>query len=436
MGLSYYNKDDHVNAERYFLRALDINPKYINTLNNMGNLKKNLDLDNEALDFYLKSLEVNPKILETHYNIASLYQSMGNFEKAKNHYNECLRLEPKFTKADRNIAMMTNYSVNNDHLNDMKNRIETLKLNDQEKIELHFALGKALDDLDDNENAFFNFEKANSKKKKLTNYDIKNDINLFYNIKKKFSDNQLNQIEPNKRKLIFIVGMPRSGTSLAEQIVWSHKNIYGGGELNFISDKFIHKFMDGGELTEENLPKNFYNEISEFQKFYLSKIASIDNSSKIFIDKAPLNFRWIGLILTIFPNSKIIHCKRNILDNCWSIYKNNFDGNLDFSYNQKDLGNFYNIYQDLMSFWNKKFENKIYNLIYENLINNQELEIKSLIKFCGVEWDSNCLKFYENKKTIKTVSFVQARKPIFKSSINASNKYKNYLKELTSIVKN
>ena len=127
--------------------------------------------------------------------------------------------------------------------------------------------------------------------------------------------------------------------------------------------------------------------------------------------------------------------KRNSVENCWSIYKNNFDGNIDFSNNLTDLGSFYNLYTDLMSYWNEKFKDKIYNLKYENLVNNPEIETKSLIDFCGLDWDPKCLEFYKNKKTIKTVSFAQARKPIYRSSINISDKYSIYLDKLKSILK-
>ena len=168
---------------------------------------------------------------------------------------------------------------------------------------------------------------------------------------------------------------------------------------------------------------------------YLDKVSLIDNSNKCLTDKAPLNFRWIGFINTIFPNSKIINCKRNSLDNCWSIYKNNFDAGLNFSFNLNDLGKFYNLYEDLIFFWKSKYPNKIYDLEYEKLINDQENEIKKILAFCELEWDPNCLKHYNNNRLIKTVSTVQARQPIYISSIKLSDSYSGYLSELESILK-
>jgi len=331
--------------------------------------------------------------------------------------------------------MITKYSSKNKHFLDMQKKLTDENLNNFEKLELHFALGKAYDDLKDYKNSFFHIEHANSLKKKITKYNIENDVKLFDNIKSFFSKISLNKLNSNKKKIIFILGMPRSGTTLVEQIISSHKNVYGGGEIPILGQAFYEKFKNNNQLNKNNEISINYNELIDIQKKYIEQISIIDGSQKVFTDKAPLNFRWIGFILSVFPNSKIIHCKRNKIDNCWSIYKNNFAGSLNFSYNLEDLGFFHNLYEELMSFWNNKFKDKIYNLSYEDLINNQDAQIKLLIKFCGLDWDPNCLEFHKNTKIIKTVSFEQARKPIYKSSINSSSKYLKYLNKLESVLK-
>ena len=436
MGASYYNKKNLVEAEYYFNRALEINPNYINALNNLGNLKKDLDLVDEAKNFYIKSIKLNDNVAETHFNLGILYQESGDFEKSLYHYKKTLEINPKFVKADHGIANITKYSSKNKHFLDMQKKLTDENLNDFEKSELHFAVGKAYDDLKDYKNSFFHIEHANSLKKKVTKYNIENDVKLFDNIKSFFSKIFLNQLNFNKKKIIFILGMPRSGTSLVEQIISNHKNVYGGGEIPILGQVFFEKFKNNNQLNKNNeISINFYNELIDIQKKYIEQISIIDNSQKVFTDKAPLNFRWIGFILSLFPSSKIIHCKRNKIDNCWSIYKNNFAGGLNFSNNLEDLGFFHNLYEELMSFWNNKFKDKIYNLSYEDLVSNPDAQIKPLIKFCGLDWDPNCLEFHKNTKTIKTASFAQARKPIYKSSVNSSSKYLKYLSKLKSILK-
>ena len=408
MGISQHKNKDFVKAEKYFEKALKINPNYINVLNNFGNLKKDLDKVDEAIKYYEKSVNINNNILITNYNLSSMYIQKGEYNKAIKHLKKTLEINPKFTTADRTLSLITKYEKNNKHFMAMKEKKNNLKFKDTELIELNFALGKAFEDLKDYKNAFIHIKEANDSKKKLINYNIQKDIDLFKNIKKDFeSDFKIENIY-NKKKIIFILGMPRSGTTLTEQIISSHKDVYGAGELMFLSDMINEDFY-----IKTN--KNY-------------------NSKKCLTDKAPLNFRWIGFINMIFPNSKIIHCKRNNLDNCWSIYKNNFDAGLSFSFNLTDLGKFYNLYKDLISFWKSKYPEKIYDLKYENLINNQESETKKILEFCQLEWDPNCLKHYNNDRLIKTVSTVQARKPIYKTSIKLSDSYSEYLNELKTIL--
>ena len=161
---------------------------------------------------------------------------------------------------------------------------------------------------------------------------------------------------------------------------------------------------------------------------YDAKIKNVSNNSERVTDKLPTNFKWVGLIKLILPNSKIIHCKRNPQDNCLSIFKNHFtSGKVNFAYNLNEIVDFYNLYLDLMNFWNDLLPNFVVNINYEDLINNSEFEIRKLLKSCNLDWSDNCLNFYKNKRPIRTASDVQARSKIYKSSIGL---WKNYEKNL------
>ena len=227
--------------------------------------------------------------------------------------------------------------------------------------------------------------------------------------------------------------MPRSGTSLAEQIISSHNNVFGGGELNFLP-KIIDKYLLNNEkidnLTDHDLDKI----LSECRKSYFQNVKLLDETEKSFTDKAPLNFRYIGFIKEIFPNAKVINCLRNSLDICWSNYKNYFSGGLYFSNNLNDLGEFFNMYSDLINFWEKSYPNYIYNLDHQNLTENPKEEIKKLLSHCELEWDENCLNHHNNTRSIKTVSSMQARKPIYKTKNRAVEPYLKYLKPLEEIL--
>ena len=430
LGLSYYKKRDYIKAEQYFLKVLEINPKYINTINNLASLYDEINQFEKSEKLFKKSLEINSEIIETNYNFASLLQSVGKLKEAKNYYQKTLKLNKNFTKADRSLAMLENYTKDNKHIDEMENKIKIENLHKNNIADLSFALGKVYEDIKDYEKSFFYIEKANKLKKNLIKYNIQKDQNLFKKIKDFYQNNDLKKISSteNEKKIIFILGMPRTGTSLVEQIISNHDEVYGGGEIILLSSyfqKFFSQKYNGKEI--QNL---FY----EFKQSYLNTLSKM-SESKIITDKAPLNFRWIGFIKLIFPNSIIINCSRDPFENSWSIFKNEFEGGMFFSNDINDIAAYYKLYKNLMHFWKENLKNQIFDLKYEDLINDPTKKIKELIKFCELEWQDNCLEFYKNKKSIKTVSFIQARKPIYKDSVKKTLNYKKYLKSLESALK-
>ena len=238
-----------------------------------------------------------------------------------------------------------------------------------------------------------------------------------------------NKNQNDEPRLIFIVGLPRSGTTLTHQIISSHSKVYGAGELPVLKNAFLKN--NQLELKEDALIKNL--NVEKFTPKILSKFMVYDKNS-IILDKAPLNFMWIGHIHLLFPDAKIIHINRNIKDTALSIYKNMFDASaLTWTYNQEHLIKFIELYKDLMKFWKLKLPNLIYECDYEKLVNDQENETKKLIKFCNLDWEDNCIDHTKNKTGIKTVSLAQARKPVYKSSVNLYETYIEYLPFLNQI---
>ena len=425
LGLSYFKKNDLKIAEYFYKRAMDVNHNYLNILNNYGNLKKELDLFDEAIEYFKKALLLNENSFEVNYNLATVYQGIGDYKNAITYFEKASNINSNFTKVDRNISSMTNYTEENRHFVSMKKKILNKDLKEYQKLELHFALGKAYEDIKDYKNAFENINDANFLMKKITNYNIDKDKKLFNKIKKFFDNSNYIPTKTNEIKTIFILGMPRSGTSIVEQILSSHNKVFGGGELIYLNNIINEKF-----LNNPNFINNHDKAFTEAQDEYISKISLMNKKNLSFTDKSPLNFRWIGFILNMLPNSKIIHCRRNKIDVCWSNYKNQFEGSLHYSNNLKDLSEYYELYENLMKYWKEKFKDQIYDLDHEKLVNNPDVVIKELINFCELEWDEKCLKPEENKKTIKTVSFKQARNPIYKEKTKNYLHYEKYLGEL------
>ena len=232
--------------------------------------------------------------------------------------------------------------------------------------------------------------------------------------------------------------MPRSGTTLIEQIISSHPKVHAGDELNFFNDLMKDFFIKKDNLPTDFINRDYVSNLKEIGYEYINKINKIpkESNSERVTDKLPINFKWIGFIKLILPKSKIIHCVRNSKDTCLSIFKNFFTNTeLNYAYNFVELVNFYNLYGDLMNFWRKNIPGFIIDVKYENLVKNPKKEIPKLVKNCNLSWNKKCIDFYNNKRIIKTASDVQARNQIYTSSINSWKNYEKYLKRYLTKLK-
>tara|TARA_Y100001970_G_scaffold258833_1_gene339165 strand:- start:9263 stop:10816 length:1554 start_codon:yes stop_codon:yes gene_type:complete len=431
LAMSYKNLLQYDLAQELFNEVINLNNKYINAFINLGNLKRDLNQFNEAIELYEKALSISKENPIIYYSLALAHQGIGNFQKTIMYSKKVLEIKPDFTRADHLISQSTKYDSENEHYKTLKYKKDNLNLKDFERVDILFSLAKAEEDIGKIDYASKYLIEANKIKKKLINYNVNNEINLIKNIKKSF--NQLNYKKKNSskenEKVIFILGLPRSGTSLVEQIITSHSQVFGAGELPIMSNIVKKNFIKNETKIDQNINEILKEEqlIDNLRNEYLNYIAYFKYNEKYITDKAPLNFRWIGFIKLMFPNAKIIHCTRDAKNNCLSMYKNLFEGGLNFTYDQEDLVKYYNNYYDLINFWKQMYPVSIFDISYENLISNKKEEIEKLLKFCDLTWEENCLSFHKNKTPIKTMSTAQARNPIYRTSLNSFEKYKNYL---------
>ena len=431
LGNNYKYLFNYSKAEEYFQKALSKNSKYLNALVNYGNLKFELNQSLEALDLLNKALVIDEKSISVNINLALVYQSIGEYKKAINILKKVNTLNPNIVRADKMMSALINYNKDNEHLLSMEKKLKELELNDDQKVFLHFAIGKAYEDKKDYLKATEHIETGNELKMSSSSYNLDRENKLFQNIKNLFSDYDFKnqKFTESKKKMIFILGMPRSGTTLVEQIISSHPEVYGSGELNFLSRVVYKNFFKEDKINFiDNFTKLNRTDLSLINNKYFDFIKNF-NSNKVYMtDKALFNFQWIGFIKILFPDAKIINCVREPKDNCLSIYKNLFENEGHWCYNKKELIDCYKLYVDLMKFWEKKIPGEIYNIRYEDLIASPEIKIKDLIFAAGLDWNENCLKYNENKNAIKTLSVNQARKKIYSTSISLYEKYKPFLK--------
>ena len=436
LGALYRIWGKYSDAKIVLKRALEINPKDFNALFNLGNLYRDLNDVQMAITHYNKALEINPKneILLT--SLAATYQIDGNFEKSKEIINLMQTYFPNNVVSDKWYSTMHKYQTNDDHQKKMIEKLKKPEQSIENKIVLNFSIAKSYEDQNEYKLSAEHFIEANKLRfNTFKNFSIKDEINSYIKMNQQFENYKFNlNAEKLKPNLIFIVGLPRSGTTLTHQILSSHSEIFGAGELPILKNNFTNVIKD------ENLMTKILNGDQQNNKYINDLSLKIINQFKefeqklIILDKAPLNFIWIGLIKVLFPNSKIIHCKRNLKDTALSIYKNAFESStLHWSYDQQSLIEYINFYKKSMSFWQMKLSDQIYHCEYEKLVNDSENEIKKLVNYCNLNWEESCLKHTKNKTPIKTVSIVQARKPIYKNSVNLSEKYIKYLDFLDKI---
>ena len=382
---------------------------------------------NEALENYKEVLKINKNFVKAITAIGQIYSILGNFNLAKEYFLDSINKDPLYTETYVFYVTTRKIFKDDEILNNIKIVLKENALSNQQKQNLYYALSKIFFDINDSENAFKYLEKSKLVYLNITRYSIKKDKKYFDQVKNFFSKEiniQLNNKKNFNSFPIFILGMPRSGTSLIEQILSSHSSVYAGGELSLLPKILEYENC----YDEKNLEKLFNN----IRKNYLDHINKLSNKNYV-TDKMPFNFISIGFILNSIPEAKIIHTIRNPMATCWSNYKSNFFGNLGMGYahKQENVIEFYLMYKELMKFWELKFPKKILNINYDNFVLNPEISIKKLICDLGLKWEEKIMNFHLIDRPVETNSLLQVRKQIFKNSSDDWKKYKKYLEPMT-----
>jgi tetratricopeptide (TPR) repeat protein len=393
----------------------------------------------EAFMYYEEGLKLNNNNTDLLCNLGSLHRSLGNFEKGKELYYSAKKINPNLSEVHRYISVITKYkSKNDEHLQEMLNVIGSaeFKKNQKQHHSIYFALSKAYEDLKDFKTSasyltIGNKLRKSVMKKKYNIENIKKHFSMLQNIFSYFSSQANNTFGSDSNKPIFIVGMPRSGTTLVEQIISSHAKVESGGELSYIGNIIYDYFPDNDPDTfVEKVKAELPNHLPEMASIYLKKISNISNILQV-TDKLPHNFVFIGFIKMMFPQAKIIHCNRDAKSTCFSIFKNYFpDESLWFAYDENDLVEYYALYKELMIFWKKIYGETIYDISYENLVTNQKVETEKVLQFLSLDWDDNCLQFNKNVSKVATLSTTQVRQPMYSTSVQQWKDFETYFPKL------
>ena len=429
MGINYLAIEEYDNALDYITKSKDINPNNPHTLSNLGLVYAKTDRLDEAESLFVDTYNLDKTTDQFAYNYCHILLLKGKDYEAKEIIEKFISENPKSYRMARLIEKIkfNKNDIMYDWVKDIYNDSETpLKV----KIESGFGMFSILDKEQEYEEAFEYLFEANNLYNEMQGYSYERILKFHEYCKSiRYEDNTHISNQKNYPTPIFIVGMPRSGTTLTEQILDSHSQVHGAGELRVIEEiakKYeISNYSQKGFLVDKETLKNF-------QEDYFEEIKPLNIEKKpYFVDKMPGNYLFISLIKAVLPWSKIIHCKRNPMDTCLSIYSKKFVADFHAFYSLDGLARSYISYNDLMNYWYNEFEKDIiFDVKYEKLLDNPEEKVRGLLSYLDLEYEDKCLEFYKNERFVKTASSVQVRKKLYNTSVE---RWKNYEKQLNPL---
>lgn len=406
-------------------------------LQRVGSAFHDLDAHREARACFEAALALRPDFVEAHVSLATTLADLGDLAQAEAEYREALRLKPGHVSAYYNLISLIRLKPDDPLWSALMAMADTLGQRPaDEQILAHFALGKVWEDNSDYDRAFEHFQAGNRLQRAQSNYDVTRQAEFYRSCIRNFDAGFLAShggTGSGDATPIFIVGMSRSGTTLVEQILSSHPRVHGGGEMHLLrrcARLEMEPLASDDELPQRlvQLEPAAWTRIGER---YVAALRELAPGALRVTDKLPGNMALVGLIHLAMPRARIIHCVRDPLDTCVSCFTKHFATGHDFSYDLRELGRFYRLYEELMRHWRKVLPpGNMLEVRYEDVVNDLDGQAHRLVAFCGLDWDAACLRFHEQRRAVRTASLAQVRRPIYASSVGRWRHYQKYLAPL------
>jgi tetratricopeptide (TPR) repeat protein len=420
-------------------QVIRLNPRQAALLDAIGSIYSLADEQTKALPFYQRAVKLKPDNSDFNYNLSACLRMNGHLTSAEESCDRVLELYPHHYEACYIRADLKKWTVDNNHIPQMEQLLSEGVRELRGEIFVRFALAKEAEDIADYEKSFQFRASACELQRKSMQYRVEDDVETIDRLIEVHTREAISNVDVDmtcsSKEPIFIVGLPRSGTTLVERIVGSHSAVYSAGELNEFAyalmgnskKQFAGQKMSKMGLVDRSLTLN----LKQLGESYIQSTRPRTGHTPYFIDKLPLNYLYCGLIHAAIPNAKIILLQRNPMDVCYAVYKTLFTSPYPFSYDLKEVGSYYLAYRRLMDHWKSTLGELMLTVDYEQLVYSQEEQSRRIIEYCGLPWEDVCLDFQNNKSASSTASSVQVRQPIYTSSIG---QWRNYQQQLEPLV--
>ena len=424
-------------AVAHYKTAIEINSSYADAYGNLGNAYLVLDRLEESIEQNRRALELKPTRFGSHNNQGVAFQALGRFEEATLAFERALELAPRDASVHLNLANMERFKPGDRRLPSLKKLLRDVdSLDIDNQIAAHFAMGKALADLGQYRDAFRHLLKGNALKRRSIAYDEPQRLAMFENIRTTFSQDFMKSGPgggDTSWSPIFIVGMPRSGTTLMEQVLASHSKVFGAGELEAFKEAIAECVNSNGivpaypKMAEALSPDH----IRQLGEKYTTRARARAPEAERIVDKMPLNFIFTGLIHLALPNARFINMRRDPLDTCVSCFSLLFTGTQPFAYDLAELGRYYRGYEAVMEHWHKVLPPGVMiDVQYEDLVDDLEGTARRALRHCNLDWEDACRDFHDTKRAVRTASLMQVREPVYRRSIGTWRRYAEFLEPL------
>ncbi len=422
LGNTLHRLDRPEEAIGQYEKALSVAPAFSEALNNLGNTLHMLGRSEEAIAHFQRALSSDPSDLRANGNLGGALTALGRLDEARGFLEKAVALAPRKAGCYWNLASCKRFTADDRHFDGMKElAADAASLSPIEQADLHFALGKAFADLGDRERSFDHVLAANALKRRQIKYDEAKALDRFERIQHVFTAGLVRDkagLGDPSCVPIFIVGMPRSGTTLIEQILASHPKVFGAGELRemgILAARFRGK---EGPLYPDFVPEMSGNDLCRLGQSYVEAVRRKAPAAERITDKMPGNFSLVGLIHLALPNARIIHARRDPRDTAFSCFSLLFSNGQDFTYDLAELGRYCRGYAQLMRHWRAVLpRGAMLEVQYEDLVADLEPQARRIVAYCGLDWHDACLAFHETERSVRTASATQVRRPIYQSSI-------------------